>query len=133
MSTRFSNAVAEAEAEAALQKSQGYQATKGEELFNMPGIYLDILLTAGINSYLGDKVAAVSNSEAVAIMQSTAASEAFDMIKIRVNHFVENTKILVGVLDEVGRVCPWIQCALRLASTLSVISHSSCCSCGFCI
>ena len=50
MSTRFSKA-ARAEAEAAIQKSEAYEARKGEKFLNALGTYLDISSTVNINSF----------------------------------------------------------------------------------
>ena len=43
--------MAEAEAEAAIQNSQAYQARKGEKFLNRRGAHLDILSIANINSF----------------------------------------------------------------------------------
>ena len=48
MSTGFSKE-SMAEAEAAIQKSEAYQAREGEELLNTLGMYLDVLSTVNIN------------------------------------------------------------------------------------
>lgn len=64
-------------------------------------------------------------------MQSIVASEAFNTVKSQVGHFAENCERLVKVLDEVGKVHPFVQSVSCLASTLSVIIDSSRCSCGF--
>ena len=135
MSTGYSKETM-AEADAALQKSRAYQARKGEKSLKTVGMYLDILSTANSNAsypYLGDKIAAVSNSQTVTTIQRIAASDAFDTIKSQINHFFENTDILVKVLDEVGKVHPFIQSVLCLNPTLAVIIHSSRCSRGFCV
>ena len=69
-----------------------------------------------------DKGAAVSTTT----MASTAGSVAFNAIKRQVNHFAENSKILIKVLDEVAQVYPVIQSVSLIASALSVMTHSSC-------
>ncbi|KAF8553591.1 hypothetical protein OG21DRAFT_1441706 [Imleria badia] len=42
------------------------------------------------------------------------ASVAFSVVKDRVNHFVENSKMLMNALDEVGKVHPFIQVAVSV-------------------
>ena len=59
-------------------------------------------------------------------MANTAGSVAFDTIKRQVNHFAENSKTLIKVLDEVAKVYPVIQSVSLIASSLSVMTHSSC-------
>ena len=123
MPTRFSKAT-RAEAEAAIEKSEAYQARKGEKFLNTLSMYLDISSTVNIHSfYLGDKAGDVSENQAVSTLRSVAASGAYDAIKTQVSHFVENSKALVKVLDEVGKVHPFIQSVSYSVWTLSVISH----------
>ena len=40
--------------------------------------------------------------------QDVAASAAFNVVKEQVSHFVENSKVLLGLLDEVGKAHPII-------------------------
>ena len=83
------------------------------------------MLSTDIDSFLGEKVATVSKSQAVSTMQDVA-SQAFDTLKGQVSHFAETSKILVQVLDEVAKVHPFIQgtsCSdLNLSSNNSPIS-----------
>ncbi|KAJ7499168.1 hypothetical protein FB451DRAFT_28305 [Mycena latifolia] len=81
------------EAAAAIKKSQSYQASKGEK--NLDAI--------------GDRVSAVSDSEVVA-----AANVTYGIVKEQVSRFVENSKLLVNVLDEVAKVHPFIQVAVSI-------------------
>lgn len=64
----------------------------------------------------GDDVLALSGSEPVSIAQSAmpVASAAFSIVKDRVNHFVENSKMLMNALDEVGKLHPFIQGQFRV-------------------
>lgn len=64
----------------------------------------------------GKKVLAISGSEPVSIIQSVmpVASAEFSVVKDRVNNFVENSKILLRVLDEVGKAHPFIQGQFRV-------------------
>ena len=131
MTTQFSKA-ARAEAEAAIQKSEAHQARKGEKFLNTLSMCLDISSTVNINSfYRGDKAGDVSGNQVVSTLRSVATSGAYETIKTQLSHFVENSKALVKVLDEVGKVHPFIQSMSYLASTLFVISHLLRCSCGF--
>jgi hypothetical protein len=60
------------------------------------------------NGLSGDKVLAVSSSQQIAI-QADIVTAGFSLVKDRVSNFVENSKMLVGVLDEVGKTYPFIQ------------------------
>jgi hypothetical protein len=85
-------------------------------------------------SSLGDRALAFSGGQAVSTIQSANASVAFDMIKEQVNHFAQNSKILVGVLDEVGKAHPFVQSVSSspLCSLLS-IGDPLPCSCCVCV
>ncbi|KAF8549417.1 hypothetical protein OG21DRAFT_1488548 [Imleria badia] len=100
------------EAEAAIKTEQSYQASKGERTLNVIGALCPT--STKCSDYIelaGDNVVAVSSSGPVSIVQSTmpVASAAFSVVKDRVNHFVENSKMLMNALDEVGKVHPFIQ------------------------
>ena len=120
ISTSFSSG----EMAAAVQASQAYQPGKVERTLNTIGMYPEILST-DVDFFLGEKVATVSKNQAVSTMQDVA-SQAFDTLKGQVSHFVETSKILVQVLDEVAKVHPFIQgtsCSvLNLSSNNSPIS-----------
>lgn len=99
-----------AEAESATQMSQAYKASDAERLLNALGMYLNVQPTANINSsYLGDKAASISNSQTITTMQSIAASKDFDKMKTQVSEFAKKCEALVKVLDEVGKIHPFIQ------------------------
>jgi hypothetical protein len=51
----------------------------------------------------------VSGSEAATAIQDLAGSATFGFVKEQVSHFAENSKLLVGLLDEAGKVHPFIQ------------------------
>ena len=120
MSTEYSEA---ALAEAAIQTSQAYQTETGEAVLN--GMYVDIPSTDGVNpSRLGSKALAVSESEATSTTRRVAASAAFDRVKNQVSHFAENSRVLVTILSEVGKVHPFIQSVSCFSLTSSVITHS---------
>ena len=112
-----------AEAAVVIQPSQMYQIRGGDEILNTLGMYIDTARVA--SSY---KVMAVSGGQAV---RNDAVSAAFDMVKSQVTHFVENTRILAMVLDEVGEVHPFIQGVSWSTLTMSVMTHPPHCSCGF--
>ena len=105
MSTSYSEALAEVAA--SIQATQAYQAGKAEKSLNTIGMYLKILST-GVDSCLGEKAVAISESQAVSAVQNIA-SQAFDTLKGQVSHFTETSKILAKVLDEVSKVHPFIQ------------------------
>ncbi|KAJ6588597.1 hypothetical protein B0H19DRAFT_924176, partial [Mycena capillaripes] len=57
------------------------------------------------------------SSEVVSAAQSDTANVAYSIIKDQVSQFVENSKILVNVLDEVGKIHPFIQLAVSIFKT----------------
>ena len=114
---------------AAIQVSQEYQAGKVEKTLNTIGMSFEMLST-GVDSCLGEKVVAVSNSQTVSTIQNVA-SQAFDTLKGQVSHFAETSKVLVTVLDEVGKVHPFIQGVSYLALISSLIPHLYHCSGGY--
>ena len=131
MSTEYSAA---ALAEAAIQTSQAYQTETGETVLDALGVYAGILSTTGVNpSCLDSKVLTVSESEAILTTGSIAASAAFDRVKYQVSQFAKNSKILVAVLDEVGKVHPLIQSVSYFSLNSSVITHSLHHSGDFCV
>ena len=64
----------------------------------------------------------MSGSEAVSTIQDIAGSAAFDVVKEQVSHFVENSKILVGLLDEVGKAHPFVLSMSLLSPLCSLLS-----------
>jgi hypothetical protein len=50
----------------------------------------------------------MSGSGAALAIQDVAASAAFNFVKEQVSHFTENSRVLVRVLDEVGKAHPFI-------------------------
>lgn len=72
------------------------------------------LSTTNINSfYLGDKVSTINKA-----MQDPVAAKAVDMIKSEVSNFAKNSESLVKLLDEVGKMHPFIQGGSCSASIL---------------
>ena len=57
----------------------------------------------------GDKALAVSESQTVSVAQNAMATAAFSVVKEQVSSFVERSQALMGVLDEVGKLHPFIQ------------------------
>lgn len=57
----------------------------------------------------GDKALAVSGSQTVSLAKNTMATAAFSMVKDQVSSFAERSETLMKVLDEVGKVHPFIQ------------------------
>ena len=58
---------------------------------------------------IGDRALAVSESQTVSLAQNAMATAAFSMVKDQVSSFVERSQALMSVLDEVGKVHPFIQ------------------------
>jgi hypothetical protein len=83
-------------------------------------------------SSLGDKALAFSGSQAASTLQSATTSVAFDMIKEQVNNFAQNSKILVGVLDEVGKAHPFIQ-SMSSSPLCSLVSSGDSLPCSCCV
>jgi hypothetical protein len=83
-------------------------------------------------SSLGNKAVAFSESEAVVTVQSITAPIDFDMIKDQVNHFAQNSKILLGVLDEVGKVHPFIQ-SMSSSPLCPLLSNGDPLPCSCCV
>jgi hypothetical protein len=52
---------------------------------------------------------AVSNSQQASMAKAVISSAEFHIVKDQVSNFVENSKMLVGVLDEIGKAHPFIQ------------------------
>ncbi|KAI1787462.1 hypothetical protein LXA43DRAFT_1029206 [Ganoderma leucocontextum] len=94
--SEFSDAALQ-EAEAAIMASQAYQASKGEKVLNKIG-----------NVVIG------ANSKYESIASNEIATQALSVVKDHVSNFVQNSKILVGVLDEVAKAHPFIQAAVSL-------------------
>jgi ABC-type uncharacterized transport system fused permease/ATPase subunit len=57
----------------------------------------------------GDRALAVSESQTVSVAQNAMATAAFSMVKDQVSSFVERSQTLMHLLDEVGKVHPFIQ------------------------
>lgn len=57
----------------------------------------------------GDRALAVSESQTVSVAQNAMATAAFSMVKDQVSSFVESSQALMNVLNEVGKVHPFIQ------------------------
>ena len=69
----------------------------------------------------------MSGSEAASTIQDLAESATFNIVKEQVSHFVENSKILVGVLDEVGKAHPFILSMPLLSPLCSMLSGTDVC------
>ena len=109
--------------------SQPRQAGKGEQFLNKlgrlacPYFLWPSLPSARYSSLvLGDRALAVSGSGAALAAQDVAASAAFNVVKEQVSHFVENSKVLIGLLDEVGKAHPIIFGMTLLSSLFSLLS-----------
>ena len=57
----------------------------------------------------GDRALAVSESQTVSLAQNAMATAAFSVVKDQVSSFVERSQALMSVLNEVGKVHPFIQ------------------------
>lgn len=120
------------EAEAAIKSEQSHrQVSKGERPLDVIGAFRHPSTKCSDYSIFmcielaENKVSAVSSSDPVSIAQSAVpmASAEFSIVKDRVNSFVENSKILMSVLDEVGKAHPFIQGQFRvLHSAHEVVS-----------
>lgn len=55
------------------------------------------------------------------------------MIKSQFSDFSKKCEILAKVLDDVGKIHPFIQGVLYLTLTLSVVIDLLYCRCGFCV
>lgn len=66
-------------------------------------------------------------SNAVSAAQNVAASAAFNVVKEQVTHFAENSKVLVGVLDEIGKAHPFILSISFSPLCLLLFSADLCC------
>ncbi|KAI0699900.1 hypothetical protein C8T65DRAFT_296564 [Cerioporus squamosus] len=97
MSSEFSDAALQ-EAHAAIKAGQSYQASKGEKRLNA----------------LGNAVSKASSSSLVSIAQGDTATQAFSFVKDQVSNFAQHSKVLMNVLDELGKAHPFIQVAVSL-------------------
>ena len=141
MSTTVPLEVRLADARRAIEKSQPNQAGKGEQFLNKTGrltwpyfLWPSLPFARYSSLVLGDRAQAVSGSGAALATKDVAASAAFNVVKEQVSHFVENSKVLVDLLDEVGKVHPIIQGMSLLSSLISLLSYRwrilrRCCVC----
>ncbi|RPD68335.1 hypothetical protein L226DRAFT_346944 [Lentinus tigrinus ALCF2SS1-7] len=97
MSTAFSNAALQ-EADAAIQAIQTHQPSKAEKRLNA----------------IGNAVSRASGSSLVSIAQSDAATQVLSIVKDQVSNFAQNSKVLMNVLDELGKAHPFIQIAVSI-------------------
>jgi len=115
MAATFSHAAME-EAAAALQTSQAYQASRGEKLLNRIGMWLLKPPSRHNPDFIpaGDRALAVSGSQAVSVANNAMATAAFSVVKDHVSSFVERSQTVMNVLDQVGKVHPFIQSMSKL-------------------
>ncbi|KAF9264173.1 hypothetical protein L218DRAFT_998910 [Marasmius fiardii PR-910] len=73
-----------------------YKISKGEKTMNATS----------------DTFLAVSNSKHVGLAKDATSSVDFSVVKERVSNFAETSKFLMGVLDDVGKLHPFIQVAV---------------------
>ena len=57
-------------------------------------------------------------------MKDLAGSATLDIVKEQISHFAENSRILVGVLDEVGKAHPFILSTSLLWSMYLMLSSA---------
>ena len=126
MSTaRWSDAVL-ADAAGAIRASQAYQAGKSEQFLNKLGRHSHhCFLCCSMPStrysplVLGDRAHAVSGSTVAITIKDLAGSATLDIVKDKISHFAENSRALVGVLDEVSKAHPFILSMSLLSSVYS--------------
>ncbi len=73
---------------------------------------------------LGDHALAVSGSGASIAIKDLAGSATFDIVKEKISHFAENSRVLVGLLDEVGKAHPFILSKSLLSSMYPMLPSS---------
>jgi LPS O-antigen subunit length determinant protein (WzzB/FepE family) len=109
MAATFTDAAMQ-DAAAALQTSQAYRAGRGEQLLNKIGVAPRPPIRRNPEFIpTGDRTLAVSGSQAVSAAKGVMATAAFSVVKDQITSFAENSKTLMKVLDEVGKVHPFIQ------------------------
>ena len=69
----------------------------------------------------------MSGSGTALAIQDLAESAAYNIVKEQVSHFGENSKILVGSLDEVGKVHPFILSMTLLSPVCSLLPGADVC------
>ncbi|KAL0577439.1 hypothetical protein V5O48_004549 [Marasmius crinis-equi] len=90
------------EARKAVERSvQRYKVSKGQKALNATE----------------DKFLDASNSKHVALVKDASENIDFSVIKEQVSNFAEDCKFLVIVLDEIGKVHPFIQAAVAVFKT----------------
>ena len=62
-----------------------------------------------MSTFTGNTVSKVSGNSLVSVAQSDAATQALGFVKDQVSNFVQHSKVLMNVLDEVGKAHPFIQ------------------------
>ncbi|RDX50314.1 hypothetical protein OH76DRAFT_469327 [Lentinus brumalis] len=97
MSAEFSDAELQ-KADAAIKTSLSRQTSRGQKRLDAAG----------------KVITEASGSSVMSIAQSDAAAQAFTVVKDQVNNFVQHSKVLMKVLDEVGQAHPFIQIAVSL-------------------
>ncbi|RPD69596.1 hypothetical protein L226DRAFT_575426 [Lentinus tigrinus ALCF2SS1-7] len=86
------------EADAAITATRAYEPSKGEKRLNA----------------IGNAVSIASGSSLVSIAQSHAATQVLSIVKDQVSNFAQNSKVLMNVLDELGKAHPFIQIAVSV-------------------
>ncbi|KAF9530406.1 hypothetical protein CPB83DRAFT_179823 [Crepidotus variabilis] len=86
------------EVEKALGNLQNHQISKSEQTLN----------------HVGGNINAVSDSYPYSIGQCAITSLDFLLLKEKANNFKQTSKVLVGVLEEVGKIYPFIQPAVAV-------------------
>ena len=123
MSTEFSEKALQ-EADAAIKATQAYQASTAEKRLNALGtnVFPSVLIEPHSSRNVGDAVSNVAHSRMVSIAQGDIAQEAFSFVKDQVSAFTQHSKVLMKVLDEVGKAHPFIQGNVAL-SHCSLSAH----------
>ena len=75
----------------------------------------------------GDKILAVSGNEQIKMAENAiTTADGFSFVKDQVNNFVENSKVLVSALDEVGKLHPFIQGRFLVWLSFDWLANSLC-------
>lgn len=99
-------------ADAAIRRSAAYTPTSAERRLNHIGTLSVIACKSHRLPFaepsLGDKISTVTGGQAAAAAQSDVADSTLSLVKQEVENFARTSKALMDVLDEVGKIHPFI-------------------------
>ena len=125
------------QAASAIAANERYHKTKAEQRLNHLGTLRSWALRFPAKLFiLGDDVQKIVQIATVdGALTDSNTSDAFSVIKQKIDTFVEDSKVVMSILDEIGKIHPFIQSRSSVvvafkAAISDVLSFSSC---GVCV